>query len=252
MIRQILVFCMLVTSLAMAGEEGPPKEAVRATKPFLIPETHPIKARLDAFFHKERYTFCEATLKEGGFSHYRPRDFTRLIVAKHPRFPGYVFKLYLDVQQYYKSRPEWKQWVARVKGSRLIRQEIEKQGWQHLFKVPQKWIYRLPPVPKPEKGYIPKYYILVEEDMELVSDGKNKALWKSDKITHAFLTKLHHLIYTLGLLDCAKIDNIPFSEDGRIAFIDTQTYDASTIAWESLNDNLNSKNRDFWIELTEQ
>lgn len=252
MIPLIFAGLMLVTPLIGAEEREPPKEAIHATKPFLIPENHPIKTRLDAFFHGKRYTFCEETLKDGGFSHYRPRDFTRLIVAKHPRFPGYVFKLYLDVQQYYKSRPEWKQWISRVKGAKLIRQEIEKQGWQHLFKVPQKWIYRLPPVPKPEKGYLPKHYILVEEDMDLVSDAKNKAIWNSDKITPDLLTKLHHLIDTLGLLDCAKIDNIPLSQDGRIAFIDTQTFHASTIAWDSLNDCLNSKNRDFWIELTEQ
>ena len=248
---QIIASLLLVTSLINA-ENGPPKEAIHATKPYLISETHPIKTQLDAFFHRERFTFCEKSLKEAGFTHYRPRDFTRLIVAKHPRFPGYVFKMYLDVQQYYKSKPEWKQWVLRVRGAKLIGREIEKQGWQHLFKVPQKWIYRLPPVPKPEKGYLPKYYILVEEDMDLLSDANNKAVWKSDKITPELLTKLHHLIDELGLLDCAKIDNVPFSHDGRIAFIDTQTFHAHSIAWESLNDYLNSKNRKCWVELTEQ
>ena len=238
---------LLLLLWVFAIEAAPPELA-----PYLIPEDHPIKERLDAFFGRKRVSFHENSLKEAGFSNYTPREFTRLIVAKHPEFPGYIFKIYLDVQRYYHSRPEWYFWVMRVRGANLIRKEVEEKGWQHLFKVPQKWIYVLPSSPKAKKGYLAKETILVEEDMELLDRSENKAAWKSERVNRNFLVSLYHILHKFELLDCAKIDNIPFAQDGRVAFVDTQTFYAGYVEWDSLNRHLNRESRAFWVWLTRQ
>ncbi|MGK5594913.1 MAG: hypothetical protein ACSNEK_06110 [Parachlamydiaceae bacterium] len=78
----------------------------------------------------------------------------------------------------------------------------------------------LPKAPKKVKSYPIKHTILVEEDMFLFSDEENKSLWKSDSVNVEKLDRVFTILKTTGLYDGAKPDNIPFSIDGKIAFID--------------------------------
>lgn len=229
-----------------------PQKAWETVASHLIPEEHPLKKKLDRFFSRERVTFNKETLKNAGFSNWTPREATRLIVAKHPEFPGYIFKLFLDVQRYHHSRPEWELFSLRVIGANLIREEIAKQGWEDLFKVPKKWIYALPQYPKPPKGYLPKYFVIVEEDMELLSDDQNRTKWKSDEVTFEQLSCLYHILAKYKLVDCTKIDNVPFSIDGRIAFIDTQSFNRGRVSWKKFKGFLSSENKTSWTSLTQK
>lgn len=204
----------------------------------------PEEAKLTALFSQSRWLLSEKTLERGGFRFSSPRKFTHLIVATHPKFPGLIFKLYLDSQRPHKNTSELTFWKQRVEGAEKIRELIAKNGWEGWFKVPKKWIYQLPRRPSPPKEYWRRDYILVEEDMQLTQDPVNKRLW--GKIEKEQLLAFHSLLETLGLKDCAKPDNAPFSLDGRIAFIDTQTHGAWPVDYDKLTPYLSPQMKKVW------
>jgi hypothetical protein len=250
MLVYILGYLLICFPVALSAEK--PVEAFVRVAPYMIGEDHPIKDELDAFFSQERWIFNEKTLKSAGFSSYTPRRYSRVVVAKHDLFPGYVFKMYMDVQRYQSGVPEWELWALRVEGSNLVRDLVSEMGWENDIKTPHKWIYCLPADPKPPKGYVPKRYILVQEDMDLLSSEDNIAKWGSDEVTHELLDKVYYVLKTVGLYDCAKIHNVPFAKDGRIAFIDTQGFNSDDVSWEGLNNYLNKDNRAYWLKITRQ
>lgn len=219
--------------------------------PYLLPDDHPAKPILDSIFSESRVLFNLKTLVDAGFLKSKPRDFSHLIVTKHPALPGYVFKLYLDSQRFHSMNPEYHFWKLRINGANLVRQEIAARGLSSQMKVPNKWIYLLPDEPEPDPDYYPKYTIIIEDDMDLVSNDENYAIWKSNAITPEFLTTLYHFLKDLGMQDCAKPDNIPFSHDGRIAFIDTQSYGLKKVWFKKLTKFLSDENREVWKALIE-
>lgn len=221
-------------------------------EPYLLPNDHPIKERLDALFSKSRVTFNRKSLIEAGFRSNTPRKYTSLIVTTHPAFPEYIFKLYLDNQRYQHRKPELYLWVLRVQGAQKVREAIAAYGFEDIMKVPEKWVYALPKKTKPPKGYYPSYYILVEENMDLLSNRENKRKWSSDEVSKELLECVYTILKAVGLDDCAKVDNIPFSVDGKIAFIDTQSFGSKDVPFERLNNFLSASNRDYWKEITGQ
>ena len=107
----------------------------------------------------------------------------------------------------------------------------------------------LPEDPSPPKQFIRKDFILVEEDMNLLDKESNLAMWKSDSITEELLDALYHLLEELGLNDCAKPDNAPFSSDGRIAFIDTETHHSWPVNYSKLTPHLSPEMKTHWKHL---
>lgn len=247
------ILCALLFVLCALGLEAKPvpSEIAKLVDPYLLPEHHPVKASLDRLFSENRVILNLKNLQKAGFNKVKPRKFTKLIVTKHPDFPGYVFKLYLDAQGFHKDLPEYHYWILRIQGVEKIRQEIAVRGLEHYFKVPKKWIYALPRKPVPPKGYANKHYILVEEDMDILANEENKELWKSDYVTRDLLNELYGILKTVGLHDCAKPDNIPFARDGRIAFIDTQSH-GMEVEYKKLNPFLSKENLIYWKTLTAQ
>lgn len=217
--------------------------------PHLLPDQHPVRIQLDQIFSVSRGILNSKSLQKAGFRKSKPRKFTHLIVTTHPTLPGYIFKLYLDSQKYYKKLPEYENWLMRIQGASFIQSEINKLDLQSFFKVPKKWIYDLPEEPSPPFEYLRKNFLLVEEDMALYSEEENNILWQSDFISHAILDGLFKILKNIGLRDCVKIDNIPISKDGKIAFVDTQTYHAWPVHYKELSQKLSKENRAYWKSL---
>lgn len=218
---------------------------------YFLPECHPIKPLLDSLFSDSRIILNLKTLKKAGFIFSKPRKFTNLVVARHPELPGFIFKLYLDAQRYHKDRPELHFWMLRAQGADLVREAIEANHLHEWLKVPQKWIYKLPRKPSCPKGYMKKKYILVEEDMYLLSHDENEKLWESSFVTSQHLQAVYFILKKVGLSDCAKPDNMPFSIDGRIAFIDTQTH-GCRVPYDNLSSWLSTENQTYWKQLTQK
>ncbi|MGA8164173.1 MAG: hypothetical protein WB791_03995 [Waddliaceae bacterium] len=226
-----------------------PKEIWESLVPYFLPEDHPIKGHLDEIFSQARVILSIPSMEKAEFLHPKPRKWTHLIVTKHPDIPGYIFKVYLDAQRYHKKKPEYVHWLERIQGASKIQNEIDRRHWQHLFKVPKKWIYPLPLHPSPPKEFIRKDFILVEEDMNIYDEGENYQKWKSSWITVEKLEALYTLLEKLGLHDCPKPDNIPFSKDGKIAFVDTQTLNKWPVLYHKLTPYLSPSLKFYWKNL---
>lgn len=236
----LILLCHLFT---LGAKENPPAS-------YYLSDTHPLKQTLDVLFSTSRVLLNEKSMKNAGFIISKPRPFTNLIIASHPALPGYIFKLYLDAQRLHKHKPELDFWMMRIQGALAVRYTIETFQLQNLVKVPQKWLYQLPKKPKGKKGYTKRQYILVEEDMDLVSSEDNERLWKSDYITPDLLDAIYIILSNVGLRDCTKPDNLPFSRDGRVSFIDTQSH-GEKVQFKRLESWLSPLNKQYWSKLTE-
>ncbi|HEY4831026.1 MAG TPA: hypothetical protein VIH61_00480 [Waddliaceae bacterium] len=258
-IQNKLFTLLLIGSIVYLGlTEGyiPPRsvsqEAWEKVTPYLLPEDHEAKAALDAIFFSSRAILSIKSMKQAGFIGPKPRKWTHVIVCTHPDLPGYIIKTYLDSQRYFNKIPEYEHWLKRIQGVKLIEQQISKHNWESNFKTPKKWIYPLPENPSPPKEFDRKNFILIEEDMNLVDKQTNKDTWLSDLITTDLLENFYTLLEEVGLHDCAKPDNAPFSEDGRIAFIDTEDHDNWPVTYSKLTPFLSSEMKIYWKRLTEQ
>lgn len=240
----LLALCLVIHSVTaiFAAETKIPSS-------YYLPKDHPIKKELDQLFSGSRAILNMETLAKAGFQAESPRKFTSLVVARHPLFPNYIFKIYLDAQRYPKDKPEDHWWALRIQGAEAIRELIAKKQLGNQFKVPIKWIYTLPSKPGVPEGYFVKRTILVEEDMHLFPSKDNANLWKSSYITQELLEKVYYIIKKIGLKDGLKPDNIPISLDGRIAFVDTQLHHRKDIDFGHLTRFLSKDNKKFWKAL---
>lgn len=253
-LKYLICFLIVVQSFAYGAHNNKYVESAAWEKVdnYLMPRSHPIRAKLDKFFKKARITQDVDSLKAAGFDNPHIRSWTKLVVTRHPRFPGYVFKIYTDSEPYYKGVPEYYQWIKRVKGANMIRKYIAANNVQGYFKVPKKWIYVLPEKPAPAKGLLRKNFIVVEEDMQIWGKSENEKMWGSPAVTKDMLTAFHRLIKKLGLWDNSKPANAPFSKDGKIAFIDTEEFGRPQINWYRLTPHLSPEMQTFWHKLTGQ
>lgn len=232
--------------LESSTSQIPPK-ALSQIAPYELPSNDPIRQKLDRLFNSKEVLLNMKTLRAAGFVASNPRKFTKIITATHPDFPGYFFKLFIDAQRYEQDMPLHEYWIRRIEGARLIQKEIIDNGWQHLFKVPRKWIYAVQKKPSRHRDFLSKDFIIIEDKMDVYPDSENRALWKSDRISYEMLHAYFLLVKKLGFSDI-KPENTPLTRDGRIAFIDTQSYFRS-VNYERINPVLSPRNKAYWKEI---
>ena len=247
--RKLYLFFVLVCGSFLCG--AVPEEAWEIVAPYLIPDDHPIKPRLDRLFSQQRAIADRHALVAAGFENKNPEPRTGVFVVRHSKMPGYVFKIYTDDKlSYYRGEPEYLTWMLRARGAKLIRQEIKAKRWEKYFKAPKKWIYTLPTVPIAHPEHLQKNFILVEQEMDILPNAKSKKKWKDGTMTKTDLDRLYYLITKVGLRGGCKYDNIPICKDGRIAFIDTQNNLCWPLPYERLLHVLHGKMRAHWEKLT--
>lgn len=245
-----LYFLFLISAHSiLLGENDSFKDEI--LKPLLLPNSHPVKGKLDKIFSESRASLNLETLTKAGFKKSKPRNITKIVVTNHSSMPGYIFKLYLDSQGEFVEGAELEYLLKRIEGANIVRKVIADYGLGSFFSVPQKWIYKIPSHHLPPLGCIQRRYLLVVEDMNIYSKSKNMKIWKSNKVTYDLLDKLYLILKESCLSDCAKPSNIPFTIDGRIAFIDTQNYNYPIIDYDRLEPYLSKKNRSYWKSITQ-
>jgi hypothetical protein len=208
--------------------------------PYLLPNTHPVKPKLEKLFRKERFISTLETLKKGDFDVRGPGSGGTL-VAKHKKLPDVLIKIFPD------NEPinELKQFMKRINGAQVAREIIAKYHLDWVFKVPRKWIYILPQEPQATGPY-PKNLVLVVEDMEVLPKSDNYPMWKSSSMTKKKLDAIFILLTEGGFNDLALAFNIPFCKDGKIAVIDTEDYHKWPIPYNRLNKYLSDNMIDYW------
>lgn len=216
--------------------------------PFFLPDDHPAKADLDSIF-STRVSLTSATLEAAGFNKPRQRPHSHLVSSKHPRLKGYLVKLYTDD---YPEVDEWKYLLRRIRGVLAVKSSIKKHGYEHIMKVPKKWIYPLPLEPSPPKGYFRKHFALIVEDMNIMSSVDNKALWKGPEMTKERMDAIYTVLDEVGLCDCVHAFNIPFCKDDmKIAFIDTEDNKCGPVQFRKMMKYLNHDMKAYLNKLIE-
>ncbi|MBA3957699.1 MAG: hypothetical protein H0X51_04795 [Parachlamydiaceae bacterium] len=214
--------------------------------PYLLPENHPIKEKLDKLF-SSRITESVETITAAGFLRPNPGRFSHTIVSKHPQLKGYYLKFFVDTQT---DIVDWVALHKRLVGAQLTRESIERHGYQIYFKVPQKWIYPLPENPAPAPSNNPKRFILIAEDMNILTRSQNHKQWASAAILSPKRLKAYYTIMQeVGLNDSNHVFNVPFCRDGKQTFLDTERYHRWPINFSNLNRYIAKSLRPYWQEL---
>lgn len=142
-----------------------------------------------------------------------------ILVLSHPKIPDYVLKKYFNISD---PKIELQNYRARIEGASLIAKYIRLMHCEHLA-VPQKWLYCFPSL---EGGV--EQYVLICEKFDLIPGGywggPNKELYAS--MNRPVMQELVQALYDLCGCD-AWPQNLPFMENGCIAFIDTEHVGAS-------------------------
>lgn len=210
-------------------------------KPYLLPSNHPVKARLDKLFSKSRITLNQDTVAAAGFDRSTVRTYSHNIVSKHPALKGYLVKFFTDEQDLEDYTPL----ICRIEGANCVKAIIEERGYQKMFKVPNKWIYPLPEEPSPPAGYYRKNFILVVEDMYIYRKSKNTRRWK-ENMTPRRADAMYVILQLAGLNDSIYPFNLPFCEDGKQAFIDTEHHHTWPVHFDLMLPYFSSEMEQYW------
>lgn len=222
--------------------------ARESIKPHLLPLKHKERSFLDSIFLKTRVTVDEETFCQAGFVIIAKRPRSYICVAKHPKMPKYLVKVYLDTELNKKfNKKSWEWLVRRCEGANQIREVIRKHHIRH-FVVPRKWIYCLPPDPSPPEDHLHTRHlaILLVERMNLASKRRNYHAW-SHYITEEHLNELFEII-SRAKGSSYRPDNIAYLQNDQFAFIDTE-YPARGPDFNSIRRYLNDEMRNYWDNL---
>jgi hypothetical protein len=120
-----------------------------------------------------------------------------------------------------------------------IRQKIKKEKMRY-FTVPDKWLYKVSKK---------KYYILVVQDMQLVSHQESEEAWR-EKVTKRHLQELYRL-EKQGYTSVEIAQNIPYTRRGKFSCIDTE-YSKRTLPLARVKDFLSPRNKQVWDSIREK
>ncbi len=215
---------------------------------YFLPEEHPIKPILDEIFSQVRVVESLESMQAAGFKLTETQG-TRVYAMKHPGIPGYIFKMYPDNKP---TRIDYVSWSNRIIGAGLLRDQIHELGHGSMFKVAHKWIYPLPAEPSPPEHLMNqrKNFVLIVDNMHILKKKENHRKWRSLK-KKKYLRALYAIIRPVGAGDCVRANNLPWSRDGKIAFVDTEIHHRWPIRYHPLVEHLNESMRKFWLKLTE-
>ena len=123
-------------------------------------------------------------------------------------------------------------YMHRVEGANLIRTFIAENGFSRVV-VPGKWLYELP-------SSFPERYMIVAEKVDLVSRSDTESAYGriGKEQMHELATILYHF---RGLNSTAA--NLPYTEDGKIAFIDTERWHHDKDLLHKIGDRIPSDRR---------
>ncbi len=192
------------------------KEEIR---PYLLPADHPAYLALDPLFRRSHVTYDQESFTNAGFVILCAKRNNKLIVGYHPSCPEYVVKFVPDC-----CRIDVKlALITRAEVARRMRAVIHQYSITKIV-TPDKWIYPLPPQPKPphlvDTG---REFLLVETRLDILDTASSRAFWKNGKpLSKEMLHELYTLLKNVPLRD-TTFRNVRFTKDLKhIALFDFQ------------------------------
>jgi len=134
----------------------------------------------------------------------------KIMVARHPAVRGLLFKRYAgEISQ----KEQLTNFERRLEGARRLRTLVDRLGLTRII-VPHKWIVELPTHRRS--------HVLIVERLEILGDLQTSAAYR--RIEPDTLTQLCCVLFHFRGMD-SNTKNLPFTEDGRIALVDTEHWD---------------------------
>lgn len=213
-----------------------PTETILDGTPYLLPDDHPLKQSIKEIFLSSKILKNQTTFSRGGFTIISDRKRNGMKVVSHPKAPGYLFKFFLDSDQFFSYRRQRNNFIRRCQGAQLVQQQINEQNIQH-FCVPAKWIVEI------DETHI----VLVVERINICSEKATKAAWKT-QITPQALDELYLLLNTLPI--SRRLDeNLPYTKEGKFAFIDTEARHKKFLSVQRF---LSPSMKKYWFKILQQ
>jgi len=170
---------------------------------------------LGRIFSDPRMFASRCSLRAAGFEVLERSSGGKIMVGWHPAAPGVLFKKYGD------DCPREEQaanYARRVEGARRLRGLVEERGLLRVV-VPQKRIWELP---RSFSRGSRCAQVLVVERLEVL--GAVESARRYAHIDEGLLEELCVVVHAFRGLD-SNCRNVPLTEDGRVAFVDTEHWD---------------------------
>ena len=176
-------------------------------------DTLPSKINLDSLFHKKSLFDSLKKLREAGFQIVRPTEEGRVTVFGHASVPDYLFKKFLqDSPHSYKK--QLSSYESRVGGARAVKAHLDALSIRSIL-VPRKWLCKLP---RRFRSSGKDQYIVVVEKCNLIE--RDETIERYRTISRDTLRDLCTIFFAFKSVDFSS-KNLPFTVDGKIAYIDT-------------------------------
>ena len=150
----------------------------------------------------------------------------KIMCGRHGHVKGYVFKKFNDRF----PKDQLVNYLRRIEGARLLRRFIDEYGFTRVT-APKKWLYQLP-------SDFPERHLLVAERLDLRSKEKSESRY--ERIDKEQLRELATILYYFRGLN-STLSNLPYTDDGKIAFIDTERWDHDKDFLEKVGDRIPRK-----------
>jgi hypothetical protein len=174
----------------------------------------PSAINLEKLFPKESNFETAGKLRRNGFDVIRDGTSNeRVTVFGHPSAPNYLFKKFLDNVSYSQEK-QLGSYERRVRGARGLKAHLERFAISGII-VPRKWLCDLPSRFNVDRK---PTQILVVEKCNLVEHARAKQLYRG--LSNDTLKDLCTIFFTFKRVDFST-RNMPFTTEGKLAFIDT-------------------------------
>lgn len=243
----LLIYCLFTTLGAAPCPDHIEPEVWEKVSPYLLPENHPLKAKLDQLFKVagKRLIESQTTLEAAGFCHREKGNTSGIIVMSHRNLKNWLIKVYTEEQ----AMPAWEKYVERCQGAEATRQAIKKYKFERYFAVPKKYIYVLQAEPEPKEGAFKKDFILVAENMNIHRLSKNKKKWLQESHNKKLLKAFWIILTDVGLSDCWLINNAAWGANRKVNFIDTERFNIWPVKYSRFLPFLTPSGQEYWNSL---
>lgn len=221
-----------------AKKTGMIKTASLDPNPYFLPKDHALRPILDKIFSQPSVLRNDGTLMQSGFRIISAHKSSYTRVLTHHSMKGYVFKAYIESEPQRRSGFLGQDWlIRRCMGAEKIQKLIQSNNMVY-FTVAKKWLYKVP--------NHHDVYVLIAQKMHIYSKEQSLLAWKT-KVTEECLNEFF-LLMKLGCASKHVSVNIPYTKEGKFAFIDTE-YPESTPQLEYITHFLSPTMQIHWLTL---
>jgi hypothetical protein len=168
---------------------------------------------LEALFRDPSMFDSRDAWRRAGFTIVAPGKPTECMVASHPSAPGVLFKKYANDNL--STKKQNKNYATRIEGATKLASFITKERLAHVV-VPNKQVRDLP------RRFGKDARIMIVDWLDIYGPDESMARYRD--MAEPVLRELLRVIVKFKGLD-SNAKNIPFTKDGKIAFVDLEHWD---------------------------